>query len=136
MSGQSDVSIETRVAALEQQVQALEQQIQQLLTGSAVSRAQSSSSRRLRERTIGSLPTHLISVWAFAELHRIPEQKVQAHIDISLLPVHRGTWTDHDGQAVSVTFDAKGRQAFHLLYHEIPWFVPCSQCPHALPEHI
>lgn len=136
LPGQSEESLEIRVITLEQQVQVLERQVQQLLTRSAVSKAQPSSSQRPRERITGPLPRHLVSMLAFAELHRIPEQKVCTHIDISLLPVHRGTWTDYDGQPVTMAFDAKGRQAFHHLYHELPLFVPCSRCPHALPGHV
>ena len=136
LPGQGEESLEVRVATLEQRVQTLERQVQQLLTRPAVSRAQPFSSRRPRERTTGPLPRHLVSVLAFAELHRIPEQKVHTHIDIHLLPVHRGAWTDHDGPEVTLAFDAKGRQAFHQLYHETPWFVPCTLCPHALPGHV
>ena len=136
LPGQNEESLESRIATLERQVQALERQIQQLLTRPATSRAPSSSSRLSREQTTGHLPRHLNSVSAFAELHRIPEQKVHTHIDINLLPVHRGAWTDHDGQEVTLAFDAKGRQAFHHLYHENPWFVPCSRCPHVLPGHV
>ena len=134
--GHREESLEDRVAALERQVQALERQVQQLLTRSATSRTQRPSSRRPRESTTGPLPRHLLSVLAFAELHRIPEQKVQAHVEISLLPVLRGAWTDHDGQLVTLAFDAKGRQAFHQLYHETPLFVPCRRCPHELPGHV
>jgi DNA-binding transcriptional MerR regulator len=134
--GQGEESLESRVATLERQVQALERQVQQLLTRSATSRAERPSSRCSRERTTGPLPRHLVSVLAFAELHRIPEQKVQAHVEISLLPVHRGAWTDHDGQEVSLAFDAKGQQAFHQIYHEMPLFVPCTRCPHELPGHV
>lgn len=136
LPGQSKELLENRVAALERQAQALERQVQQLLTRSATGGAERPSSRRSRERTTGSLSRHLVSVLAFVELHRIPEQKVLTHIEISLLPVHRGTWTDHDGQVVTLAFDAKGRQAFHHLYHEMPLFVPCSRCPHALPGHV
>lgn len=136
LSGQSAEPLESRVARLERQVQALERQVQQLLTRSATERAERSSSRRSRERTTGPLPRHLVPVLAFAELHRMPEQTVQTHIDISLLPVHRGAWTDHDGQPVSMAFDAKGRQAFHQLYHDTALFVPCTRCPHALLGHV
>lgn len=136
LPGQSEESMENRIATLERQVQALEQQVQQLLTRSPTSKAQSPSSRRPRESTAGPLPKHLVSALAFAELHRIPEQKVVTHIDIGLLPIHQGTWTDHDAQPVTMAFDAKGRQAFHHLYHENPWFVPCKRCPHALPGHV
>ncbi len=136
LSGQSTEPLERRLDILERQVQALEQQVQQLLMRSATSRTERSSSRGRRESTTGPLPGHLVSILAFAELHRIPEQKVQTHIDISLLPVHRGTWTDHDGQPVTMAFDAKGRQAFHQFYHEMPLFVPCKRCPHELPGHV
>jgi excisionase family DNA binding protein len=136
LPGQGEEPLESRVATLEQQVQALERQVQQLLTRSAASRAERPSSRRPSEHTTGPLPRHLVSVLAFAELHRIPEQKVLAHIEISLLRVHRGTWTDHDGQLVTLALDAKERQAFHHLYHETPFFVPCKRCPHELPGHV
>ncbi len=136
LPGQGEESLERRVATLEQQVQALERQVQQLLTRSATSGTERPSSRRSRESTTGPLPRNLVSVLAFTELHRIPEQKVLAHIEISLLRVHRGTWTDHDGQLVTLALDAKERQAFHHLYHETPFFVPCKRCPHALPGHV
>jgi hypothetical protein len=136
LPGPDGEALEVRVATLEQQVQQLKQQVQQVLTSSTPFKVQSFSSRRPRERTTGSLSRHLVSVLAFAELHRIPEQKVYTHIDISLLPVHRGAWTDHDGQEIRLAFDAKGRQAFHQLYHEMPLFVPCTRCPHELPGHV
>ncbi len=136
MSGQSTEPLESRVAMLEHQIQALEQQVQQVLTRSATSRTERPSSRRRRESTTGPLPRHLVSVLAFAELHRMPEQTVHTHIAINLLPVHRGEWTDHDGMPVTRAFDAKGRQAFHQLYHEMPLFVPCKRCPHELPGHV
>jgi len=130
LPGQGEEPLENRVAALERQVQALERQVQQLLARPGASREQRPSPSRKHRSTTGPLPRHLVSVLAFAELHRIPQQKVHAHIEISLLSVHKGTWTDHDGQEVTLAFDAKGRQAFHHLYHEMPLFVPCSRCPH------
>ena len=136
LSRQSGEPLESRVAALERQVQALEQQVQQVLSRQPTPERRHASSRQPRERTTGSLPPHLVSVLAFAELHRIPEQQVHAHIEISLLPVHRGAWTDHDGQEVALAFDAKGRQAFHQLYHDTALFVPCTRCPHDLPGHV
>ncbi len=135
LPGQSEEPLKDRVAALEQQMLALERQVQQMLSKSGASRAERSSASRKRQPSTGPLPNHLVSVLAFAELHRIPEQKVLTHIDISLLPVHRGTWADHDGQPVTLAFDAKGQQAFHQLYHELSLFVSCKRCPHALPGH-
>ncbi len=135
-SGHQLEPLESRVATLEQQVQALERQVQQFLARSAAGKTGRPSSRRSQERTSGPLPRHLVPVLAFAELHRIPEQKVLTHIEISLLPVQRGTWVDHDEQTVPMAFDAKGRQAFHHLYHEDSWFVPCTRCPHTLPGHV
>lgn len=136
LSRQSGEPLESRVATLERQVQALERQVQQLLSRQPTPKMRYASSRQPRERITGSLPPHLVSVLAFAELHRIPEQKVHTHIEIRLLPVHRGAWTDHDGQEVALAFDAKGRQAFHHLYHDTPLFVPCTRCPHDLPGHV
>lgn len=136
LPGQGEEPLESRVAALERQVQELERQMQQLLSRPGASKTERSPPSRKRHSTTGPLPRHLVSVLAFAELHRIPEQKVHAHIEVSLLPVYRGAWTDHDGQEVTLAFDAKGRQAFHQLYHETPWFDPCKQCPHALPGHV
>jgi DNA-binding transcriptional MerR regulator len=136
LPGHGKEPLEDRVAALERQIQTLERQVQQLLSIQGASREQRPSASRKRHSTTGPLPRHLVSVLAFAELHRIPEQKVLTHIEISLLPVHRGAWTDHDGQLVTLALDAKARQAFHHLYHETPFFVPCKRCPHALPGHV
>lgn len=132
MPRQSEQELESRVATLEHQVQRLERQLEDLLS-TAGSKTPRSSSQRPRERTTGPLPSQFVSVLAFAELHHIPEQKVLTHSEISLLPVRRGTWIDHDGQEISLAFDAKGRQAFYQLYRETSWFVPCAQCPHMLP---
>jgi len=129
-------ALESRVAALEYHVQTLERQVQQLLTRSATVRTERPSSRRPREATTGPLPRHLVSLQEFAQLHHIPEQTVCTHIEIRLLPVHRGTWTDHDNMPVMLAFDAKGQQAFHHLYHGTPLFVPCTRCPHELPGRV
>lgn len=134
--GQGEEALESRLAALECQVQALERQMQQVLSRLEASRGERPSASRKRHVTTGPLPGHLVSVLAFAELHRIPEQKVLMHLDMSLLPVHRGDWTDHDGYEVTLAFDAKGREAFHHLYHELPLFVPCCRCPHMLSGHV
>jgi hypothetical protein len=136
LPGQGEEPLENRVAALERQVQALERQVQQVLSRPGASQAECPSPTRKRRLTTGPLPRQLVSVLAFAQLHRIPEQKVHAHIEISLLPVHKGTWTDHDGQEVTLAFDAKGQQAFYQLYHETPWFDPCTCCPHMLSGHV
>lgn len=137
VSGQKKEPLESRIAALESQVQTLEWQVQQLLMRSATV-ATRTSPRRPRERTAGSLPAHLVFALAFAELHRIPEQKVLTHVtmDIPLLKAVRGEWTDADGIVVTLALDAKGRQAFYQLYHESPWFAPCTRCPHTLPGHV
>jgi len=82
------------------------------------------------ERTTGPLPKHLVSLLAFADHHNVAETRVQTHVDIAILPAKRGEWTDTDGTVVTLALDAKGRAAFHQLYHELPPFVPCKQCPH------
>jgi excisionase family DNA binding protein len=136
LPGHREDPLESRVATLERQVQVLEQQVQHLLPRQEASKAARPSISRKHQPITGPLPRHLISVLAFAEQHRIPEQRVRTHIGISLLPVHRGAWTDHDGQEVTLAFDVKGCQAFHHLYHEMPLFVPCTYCPHELPGHV
>ena len=86
--------------------------------------------RKSAERTTGPLPKHLVSLLAFADHHNVAHTKVQTHVDIALLPAKRGEWTDTDGTVVTLALDAKGRTAFYQIYHELPPFVACKQCPH------
>jgi hypothetical protein len=86
--------------------------------------------RKSAERTTGPLPKHLVSLLAFAGHHNVAHTKVQTHVDIALLPAKRGEWTDTDGTVVTLALDAKGRTAFYQIYHELPPFVACKQCPH------
>lgn len=86
--------------------------------------------RQSAERTTGPLPKHLVSLLAFARHHNIAGTKVQTHADTGLLPVKRGEWTDSDGTAVTQVLDAKGRAAFYQVYHGVPSFIECLQCPH------
>ena len=95
--------------------------------------SRSSSSRqqrKLTERATGPLPKHLVSLLSFAEQHSVAETKVQTHVDIGLLPAKHGEWTDRDGTVVTLALDEKGRHAFYRLYHGVPPFLECSQCPH------
>ncbi len=128
MSGQVPASLESRIATLEQRVQGLERLLRDLQAG------QDAPSRRrvpkARERTTGPLPGQLSSLLAFAGYHNVAESKVLAAIDKGLLPVKRGAWTNTDGMVVTLALDAKGRSAFSQLYHDVPPFVPCTQCPH------
>ena len=82
------------------------------------------------ERTTGPLPKHLVSLLAFADHHNVAHTKVQTHVDIALLPAKRGEWTDTDGTVVTLALDSSGRTAFYQIYHELPPFVACKQCPH------
>jgi hypothetical protein len=90
--------------------------------------------RKSAERTTGPLPKHLVSLLAFARDHNVAETKVQTHMNIGLLPVKHGEWTDTDGTGVTLALDGKGRAAFYQLYREVPPFLPCSQCPHQETE--
>lgn len=119
---------ERRLIEVEQRVLHLEQVVEELL-----SRQEGPKPPRMtkaRERTRGPLPKTLVSLLAFARLHNVVETKVRTHVDINLLPAKRGEWTDHDGTVVTLALDAKGRAAFHQLYHGIPPFIECKQCPH------
>lgn len=86
--------------------------------------------RQRAERTTGPIPKHFVSLLAFARHHNIAETTVLTHIDMGLLPVKRGEWTDPDGQVVTLALDANGKAAFSQLYHGIPLFLSCEQCPH------
>jgi hypothetical protein len=88
------------------------------------------------EHTTGPLLKHLVPLLAFANQHSVPEQTVVTHatMDLPLLPAKRGEWTDTDGTVVTLALDAKGRAAFHQLYHELPSFASCKQCPHQETE--
>ncbi len=121
-------AIESRIAVLERRVQVLEQQVQQLLSRSEAPETRRSSRRA--ERTTGPLKRNLVPLLAFAERHNVAESKVQTHLDIGLLPVNRGEWTNAEGTVVTLAFDAKGRKAFYQLYRDLPHFTRCSQCPH------
>ncbi len=123
-------AIESRIAALERRVQALEQQVQQLLGERAAPKTRHPS--RKAERTTGPLPKHLVSLLAFATLHHVSEQRVWTHMnmDVPLLKAVRGEWTDADGTMVALALDSSGRTAFYRLYHGVPPFVECQDCPH------
>ena len=86
--------------------------------------------RHRAERTTGPLPKHFVSLLAFARYHNVAQTTVLTHIDMGLLPVKRGEWTDPDGQVVTLALDAKGKAAFSQLYHGLPLFLSCEQCPH------
>jgi len=131
VSGQATEAMKSRVAELEQRVLTLEQQVQRLL-----GREPSLKSYRVpkaKEHTTGPLPKQLVSLLAFAGHHNVAEAKVQTHIAIGLLPVKRGEWRDGEGTIITLALDAKGRAAFYQIYHDVPPFVVCKQCPHEAP---
>ena len=127
-------STDDRIAALERRVQALEQQIQQVLNESEAPKTRRPS-RRVG-RTTGPLPKQFVSLLAFANLHTVAESTVQTHMEMGVLPVKQGAWTDTDGAVVTRAFDAKGRTAFYQLYRDLPHFTRCRQCPHGYPDTV
>jgi len=127
-SGQVQAEVESRIAALERRVQVLEQQVQGRLRRSEASKSGRPSHRA--ERTTGPLPRNLVSLPAFAQKHSIAEHKALAAIEMGLLPVKCGEWTDQQGTLVTRALDPKGRQAFYQIYQGVPPFAPCEQCPH------
>jgi excisionase family DNA binding protein len=130
-SGPTQGTPESRIVALEERVQVLEQQVQDLR--GRLEATQPRRASRRTERLTGALPRHLVALLAFAQLHSVPETKVLTHAsrDMALLPVKRGEWIDHDGTVIKETLDAKGRKVFYQLYHELPYFLRCGQCPHS-----
>lgn len=128
--GPSATAQEQRIAELAERVEALEAQVQSLL-----GRQEMFKSHRVTptaERTTGLLPRHLVDLSAFTQKHNVAETKVHAAIQIGLLPVKRGEWRRGDGSPVRLALDAKGKHAFHQLYHDVPPFLACEQCPHPI----
>ena len=136
---------ESRIAALDHRIQVLEQQVQRLLSRPQIPKT-SRSSRRA-ERTTGPLPEQLIPLPVFANHHNVAEATVRMHMEMGVLPVKCGEWTDVEGAVVLLAFDAQGQKAFYQLYRGLLHFTRCSQCPHgylvghlpfatALPTHL
>ncbi len=132
VSGQLESLQEQRIAELEGRIQALEAQVQRLLEKPKALGAHRVTSPR--ERMAGLLPRHLVPLLPFAQMHNVSETTVQGAIEMGLLPVKRGSWTQRDGAPVALALDAKGQHALHQLYHDVPPFVACDQCPHATPR--
>jgi len=132
VSGQPESVQEQRIAELEGRVQALEAQVQRLLEHPKALRAPRVTSPR--ERQAGLLPRHLVPLFPFAQMHQVSETSVHAAIEMGLLPVKRGSWTQQDGAPVALALDAKGQHALHQLYHDVSPFVACDQCPHGTPR--
>ena len=129
VSGHMTEPMEQRLIELEYRVKQLESLVAELL--SKQEEAPPSKQRaKVRERTTGPLPRQLISLLAFARHHNVAEAKAQTHTDMGLLPTKRGEWIDTDGTRVTLALDSSGRTAFYQLYHGIPPFVECKQCPH------
>ena len=126
--GPVQTTTESRLVALESRVQQLQHLVEELLSKQEAPRPQRSV--KARERTTGPLPKQFVPLLDFARHHSVAETKAQTHADMGLLPVKRGEWTGADGTSITLALDAKGRTAFSQLYHGIPPFVPCKQCPH------
>jgi hypothetical protein len=126
--------MEQRVAALEQRIQQLEHLVEKLLNRPAAPKRQNRA--KAQERTTGPLPKQFVSLPTFARLHNVAQSRVETHADTGLLPVKRGEWTDADGAVITLAIDAKGRAAFHQLYHGVPPFFECEQCPHHYPDSV
>jgi len=99
-------------------------------TGTPLSARSRPRQRKRADRTTGPLPKHLVSLFVFAMRHNVAESKVQTHADTGLLPVKRGEWMDRDGMVITLALDRPGRAAFYQIYHGVPPFAECIQCPH------
>lgn len=134
VSGHDPERLKHRVTKLEERVGQLEHLVAELLASPAI--LQRSSRVQARERTTGLLPKQFISLLAFARYHNVAESTVQTHMDMGVLPIKRGTWTDADGTEVILALDIKGRTAFYQMYQNLPHFLKCSQCPHGYQDNI
>lgn len=134
VSGQIQVEMQQRVAALEQRVQQLEHLVEELLSRQEGAKRQSRA--KARERTTGPLPKQFVSLLAFARHHNVAESTVQTHMGMGLLPIKRGAWTDADGTQVTLALDASGRTAFYQLYRSFPYCMNCHQCSHGYQDSV
>ncbi len=131
--GHVQTEMEQRVAALEQRIGQLEHLVAELLGKPAVPKQRSKA--KMREHTTGPLPKYYVSLLGFAQHHNVSESTVQIHVDMGVLPVKRGTWTNANGMEVTVALDAKGRAAFYQLYRgDVIHFAPCLHCPHGYQD--
>jgi excisionase family DNA binding protein len=134
LSGHVQTEMEHRVAALEERVQQLEHLVTQLL---ARPTAQIRKSRlQTHEHKTEPLPKQLISLLAFTRQHNIAKSTVQTHMDMGVLPVKQGIWTDVDGEQVMLALDPSGRTAFYQMYRSHAHFMKCPQCPHGYQDSV
>jgi hypothetical protein len=134
LSGHNPQRLEQRVAILEQRVQELEHLVAGLLDRPGVSKR--SARAKVREGMTGLLPKQFVSLLAFARYHNIAESTVQAHMDMGVLPVKRGTWTDADSTEVTLALDSSGKMAFYQMYRNLPQFLNCPHCPHNYLDNV
>jgi hypothetical protein len=134
ISGHVQIASADRLAELEQRVQHLEYLVQELLSRQEISPSKQTTKRQ--ERTTGLLPKQFVSLLTFALHHNVSEATVQTHMDMGLLPVKRGAWTDADGKEVILALDVKGRTAFYQMYRSFPHFMKCHQCPHGYQDSV
>lgn len=120
---QKAVSQAQRIQELEQLVDTLLQSVQSLPSGNK-------KQHLPKLRTTGSLPAHLVSLTAFADLHGISQNTALTGVKIHLLQAQRGDWREKDGTPVALALDAKGRAAFYRSYNSTATFTACKQCPH------
>lgn len=98
-----------RIASLEQQVTsiaALQQRVSQL-------------EQQLDQGRRKILPVALV---AFARVHNVAATEYQRAINMHVLPVVC--------QGQTVYLDGLGQRAFWQVFHELPSYTPCAQCPH------
>lgn len=134
VSGHHPELVEQRVAALEQHVRQLEHLVAALLDGPVAPKRPSRA--KARERTTGPLPKQFVPLLAFARHHNVAESTVQTHMDMGVLPVKRGAWTDADGTQVALALDSSGRTAFYQMYRSHSHFLSCPQCPHGYQDSV
>ncbi len=125
---------EDRLVELEQRVQHLEYLVQELLSRQEITQLKQATKRQ--ERPTGALPKQFVSLLVFTRLHNVVESTMQVHMDLGVLPIKRGAWTDAEGREVTLALDAKGRAAFYQLYRHLPHFMSCPHCPHGYQDRV
>jgi hypothetical protein len=98
---QHTTDLEHRVGELERRIATLEQQL-----------------AALRNKSVKP-----VALLTFASAHNVVSPDYQRAINMAVLPVQ----TRKNGDKV---LNAKAQRVFYQIFHELPYFIPCEQCPH------
>jgi hypothetical protein len=87
--------------------------------------------RKRQAKTRKKLPSTLIPLATFRQMHNVSEKAVDHAIEHNKLATQRGAWI-HAHRAISVALDRQGQRQFYELFSAREGFQQCDRCDHAL----